>query len=285
MDVAEPRGMGWQRDLTDGRDYRSNHPTIRKLLNRLSRPRPGRQRLSPDLREYFPAPRDQGMLNSSCAFAVLGLVGYFEARTNGRVLDASPLFLFQMALKSLGHSGNASVDLRTTLKALTRFGAPPERYWPYETDRSQLAPSDAFLFGFAREYQALRYFRLDAAEGETTLRRLRSYLAAGFVAAFGFSAPASLSEDADVSYRPLFDAIRGGQAVLAVGYDDTRRIASDTGALLFRGSWGPHWGEGGYGWLPYSYVLNQFAVDFWTALQPDWARAGFLLQPAGNSQV
>jgi len=58
----------------------------------------------------------------------------------------------------------------------------------------------------------------------------------------------------------LSSSIRGGQAVLAVGYDDRRRIASDTGALLFRNSGVSLWGEHGYGWLPYSYVATQAAV-------------------------
>src|SRR5262249_22732263 len=132
---------------------------------------------------------------------------------------------------------------------------------------------------FSREYEPIRYFRLDAADGEETLRTVKSYLAAGFVSAYGFSVPSSLTVESEISYRPLFDSIRGGQAVLAVGYDDNRRIASDTGALLFRGSWGTGWGEEGYGWLPYIYVTNGFAVDFWTALRPDWVKSGILNKP------
>jgi C1A family cysteine protease len=281
MDGAEPRGMGWQRDLKDGRDYRPDHAAVNELLSKLGRSRLRRQRLpaSIDLREYFFTPQDQGSLNSSSAFAVLALVGYFEARSRGHVLDASRLFLFQIALKLLGLTGNAGVDLRTTFKALARFGAPPERFWPYEAERFQFDPTDAFLFSFARDFEAIRYFRLDAADGENTLRLVKSFLASGFVSAFGFAVPSSLAGDADIGYRPLFDSIRGGQAVLAVGYDDNRRIASDTGALLFRGSWGARWGEAGYGWLPYTYVTNQFAVDFWTAFRNDWVDAGPWLRP------
>jgi C1A family cysteine protease len=62
--------------------------------------------------------------------------------------------------------------------------------------------------------------------------------------------------------------------VVAVGYDDSRRIRSDKGALLVRNSWGPDWGEAGYGWLPYSYVKRRLAMDFWTVLKPAWLRSG-----------
>jgi C1A family cysteine protease len=285
MEGFETRGMGWQRDLKDARDYQPNHSAVQELLQKLGRPRSRQRRLAPsvDLREYFPSPRDQGPLNSSTAFAVLALIEYFEARTSGRLLDASRLFLFQTALKVLRLMGNASVDLRTTFKALVRFGTPPERYWPYEADRFHLDPTDAFLFSFARDYEAVRYLRLDAADGDKTLCVLKSFLAAGFVATFGFSVPNSLTAEADVGYRPQFDSFRGGQAVLAVGYDDSRRIASDTGALLFRSSWGPQWGERGYGWLPYSYVTNQYAVDFWTALRLDWVKSGTLNKPEARA--
>ena len=285
MAGLEIRGMGWHRDLKDARDYHAAHPLVREMLNPLDPSRSKRRRhpTSVDLREYLPCAQDQGILNTSTAFAVLALVGYFEARTCGRVLSASRLFLHQMALKLLRLRGNANIDLRTTFKALVRFGTPPEAYWPYDANHFQLDPTDAFLFSFSRDYETIRYLRLDTSDGDRTLHLVKSFLAAGFALVFGFSVPGSLTTEADIGYRPHFDSILGGQAVLAVGYDDSRRIASDTGALLFRSSWGVQWGEHGYGWLPYSYVTNQSAVDFWTALRPEWVKTGVLSQPDCNT--
>lgn len=284
MEGFESRGMGWQRDLADGRDYHPDHPVIRALWRQSSRSATRARRMPPfmDLREYLPVAEDQGTLNASTAFAALSLIAYFEVRSSGHTLDASRLFLCQMALKLLHLKGKANVDLRTTFKALVRFGAPPEHYWPYDVEHFQLDPTDAFLFSHARDFESIRYLRLDTLDGEKTLRRVKEYLAAGFVLAFGFSVPSSLTADADIGYRPKFDAIRGGQAVLAVGYDDHRRIGSDTGALLFRNSWGAGWGEKGYGWLPYSYVTDHMAVDFWTALRPSWLDAGYLCKPLAD---
>ena len=59
-----------------------------------------------------------------------------------------------------------------------------------------------------------------------------------------------------------------------VGYDDNRRYRSTRGMLLIRTSWGPDWGDGGYGWLPYDYVTRELAADFWTALNPKWLASG-----------
>ena len=77
----------------------------------------------------------------------------------------------------------------------------------------------------------------------------------------------------------MFDDIRGGQAVTAVGYDDNRRIRSDRGAILFRSSWGSQWGDDGFGWLPYSYVREQLAADFWTVIKPSWLQSGEFGRP------
>ena len=50
--------------------------------------------------------------------------------------------------------------------------------------------------------------------------------------------------------------------------------AETTGALLIRNSWGTSWGDGGYGWLPYEYVLRGLAEDFWSVLKKEWVDTG-----------
>jgi C1A family cysteine protease len=72
----------------------------------------------------------------------------------------------------------------------------------------------------------------------------------------------------------MFDIVRGGQAAVAVGYDDMRVIRSTRGALLVRNSWGSGRGEAGYGWLPGAYVKEQLAVDFWTLVKGEWVETG-----------
>ena len=47
-----------------------------------------------------------------------------------------------------------------------------------------------------------------------------------------------------------------------------------TGALLIRDSWGTGWGDAGYGWLPYEYVLKGLAEDFWSILKKEWVDTG-----------
>jgi C1A family cysteine protease len=88
----------------------------------------------------------------------------------------------------------------------------------------------------------------------------------------GFSVPRSITQDSQILFRPSFDSYRGGQTVLAVGYDDAR-LPSGRGAVLVRNSWGTQWGESGYGWLPYSLISENQATNFWTTVSTTWSNA------------
>lgn len=140
------------------------------------------------------------------------------------------------------------------MKVLAQFGVPSEEYWPYEIDKFDEEPT-AFLYGLSKPIPNLRYFRLDEpnTDGETTWGTVKSFLAAGFPIAFGFSVPSSLTTAANIPYRPSFDSARGGQAVVAVGYQ-TNHSRRGQDALLIRNSWGSEWGDNGYGWLSVAYV-------------------------------
>jgi C1A family cysteine protease len=271
----EPRGFGWLPSVPDFRDYLPDAPGASELLRRLGdSPASAARATSIDLRDYFVEVSDQLSLGSSSAHACAGLVQYFERRAHGRLLRPSRLFLYQNGLRLAGNSGDCGVDLRTTFKAMITCGIPPERYWPYEVARLGERP-DAFLYCFHEPYRAIRYVRLDGpnATGAQCLQTVKSFLAAGFPAAFGFAVPDSLTDDGNIPYRPTFNSSLGGQAMLAVGYDD-RWLRGSRGALLVRSSWGPSWGEEGYGWLPYAYAEEGLAIDFFTLVHPSWIESG-----------
>ena len=123
--------------------------------------------------------------------------------------------------------------------------------------------------------------RLDGRQqtGKDTLRIAQGFLAAGFPFALGFAVSNAVGQDAEIPFPTVFDSIRGGMAVLAVGYDDNLRIRSDKGAMLIHASWGAEWGDHGYGWLPYAYIRERMALDLWTVLKRSWLRSADLHRP------
>ncbi|MEJ2287350.1 MAG: C1 family peptidase [Deinococcales bacterium] len=277
MDERILGGMGWTRDLPDVRDYQLDTPEVEAVLAGSAPLEKARKRVPAriDLREDCSPIEDQGALGSCTANAGVGLLEYFERRAFGKHLDGSRLFLYKATRNLLGWKGDQGAYLRSTMKAMVLFGVPPEEIRPYRVETFDEEPP-AFCYAFAQNYKAIRYYRLDPAgtPGAEVLRAVKRNLAAGLPSMFGFTVYSSMpgigEGSGDIPYPQPGEAVKGGHAVVAVGYDDTRTVGEEEGALLIRNSWGVGWGEKGYGWLPYRYVLEQVAVDFWSLVRADF---------------
>ena len=279
-------GLGWIPDYPDFRDYTEKTDGVRKVLETTGLLRAKSLPASVDLREWCSPVEDQGSLGSCTANAGVGIIEYYERKSFGRFINASRLFLYKVTRNLMKMSGDTGAYLRTTTGAMVLFGTPPEDYWPYTDDEKRFdREPPAFCYAFAQNYQTIQYYRHDppGSKAEEILKRVKTYLSKGHPAMFGFTVYSSIEQaekTAKIPFPSPKEKIEGGHAIVAVGYDDKMKIKNrygkieTTGALLIRNSWGKEWGEEGYGWLPYDYILKGLAEDFWCVLKKEWIDTG-----------
>ena len=294
--VPHKVGTGWLSPQPDLRDYTPTSKQVTAFNRKLKLPslpsrlqtsdlRPSDLRLL-DLREWCSPIENQLDIGSCTAHAAAGIVEYFERRAFGKHIDASRLFLYKTTRNLMQVSGDTGAWLRETMAALVLCGVPDEKYWPYKVKDFDREPS-GFVYALAENFSTIKYFCHDSQgsnlTGDVILLSVKKYLDAGIPSMFGFWGFQSF-EDTDqpgaIAYPCEGENAQWGHAVITVGYDDERIITNlkcktqTKGALLIRNSWGRNWGDNGYGWLPYDYVLNGLAIDFWSLIDMKWIDTG-----------
>ncbi|MCL6620525.1 MAG: hypothetical protein K6T55_00335 [Syntrophobacterales bacterium] len=291
-ETGERLGTGWLTPLPDLRDYTEANPNVATLVKKLKVPKGTKElkALPPavDLRAWCSPVENQKSLGSCTAHAAVGIVEYFQRRAFGKHLEGSRLFVYKATRNLMQVTGDTGAWLRNTMAALVLCGVPEERYWPY-TDKTPDFDKEppSFVYAIGDNYETLTYFCHDPQganlPGSEVLASVKKYLAAGIPSMFGFWGFPSF-DHTDVKGGIPFpcpgEKAEWGHAIVAVGYDDAKKIKNTkcnkttTGALLIRNSWGPAWGDQGYGWLPYDYVLSKLALDFWSLLTMSWVDSG-----------
>lgn len=293
LESGEVFGTGWLPPMPDLRDRTAAHEKVAPLVKKLRVPEGRaahelRALASVDLRAWCSPIESQGTLGSCTAHAAAGIIEYFERRAFGKHVESSRRFIYKTTRNLMGITGDTGAWLRNTMAALRLCGIPPEKYWRY-TDQSPDFDDEptAFVYSLADNYEALQYVCHDPlganVPGTQVLSTVKAYLGAGIPSMFGFFGFPSFGYSdvkGGIPYPGPGEGAQWGHAIAAFGYDDALKITNTkfnkttTGALLIRNSWGAGWGNGGYGWLPYDYVANKLAIDFWSLLKLDWVDSG-----------
>lgn len=242
------RKFGWKPDVPDHRDLILSVPRPRALASKV------------DLRPGCPPVYDQGSLGSCTANAVGGALQFTEKEQHGGAQRPVPSRLFiyyntRVIERTVGEDSGAT--LRDTMKSINRNGYCREATWPYKIDQFKKKPARAaYTEADKHKLATIQYARV-----AQTADALRTVLAGSDPIVFGFAVYESFDKAAKTGVCPMpskNEDMVGGHAVLLVGYDHEKR------QFLVRNSWGAKWGQSGYFWMPYEYVLNgNLADDFW----------------------
>lgn len=243
---------GWKPDRPDHRDLILSAPPIKAKLP-----------LKVDLSTKMSRIEDQADIGSCVANSSTTAIEYLYKQLGKKQPELSRLFVYYFArlLDGTDPNEDSGTYIRTAMKSLATYGVCTENIWPYDTAKYNVKP-DAKSQADGLIRQILRYYRTP------TLIHTKMSLSAGYPVVFGFSVPETLfleetSETGIVQFPTKDTAMVGGHAVLAVGYDERKQL------LKFQNSWGNTWGDKGYGYLPYKFVTDGLADDFWTVRQTE----------------
>ena len=171
----------------------------------------------------------------------------------------SRLFLYYNERKLEGDiPDDNGAELSDGIKALEKYGLCPESEWPYDITQFATKPP-------AKCYTDALKDKVATAENiSNDLVSMKTALASNFPFVVGITIYSSF-EDPDVAQTgivPMPDTdnelVLGGHAVLVVGFDDSNQW------FIVRNSWGTSWGDQGYFYLPYAYLVDpNLSSDLW----------------------
>jgi C1A family cysteine protease len=207
-----------------------------------------------DLRDKLPPVWDQGNLGSCTAFAICAAYQFDSPTFSG-----SKLFqyynerLLEGTVKT--DSGATVADGITCLKV---YGLCPETDWPYIIAKFAQKPT-ANCYTDALKHKAVTVHNIN-----NDLTSMKNALSSGIpfvvgIAVYSSFETVSVAKTGVVPMPTRNDRLLGGHCVLVCGYIETRKL------FICRNSWGSQWGDRGYFYLPYLYLLDSHLCgDLWT---------------------
>lgn len=245
------RTYGWRPDLPDKRDI------FHEFTNYNDSPE------DIDLRGGMPPIYDQGRLGSCTANAVAAAYEYDERKQDeDEPFTPSRLFIYYNERRLEGTvSYDSGATIRDSIKTIYNDGVVSEKLWSYDISKFAEEPSSD-CYKDAEKHKCVSYKRVNQSFSD-----IQNCLAQGFPVVFGMTVYESfesenVAETGIMSMPQPGERVLGGHALCLCGIDKNRE------RFIVRNSWGKEWGDEGYFYMPYEYLLDsQYCSDFWTVLK------------------
>ena len=213
---------------------------------------------SADLRPQCPGVYDQQSLGSCTANAIAAAIEFDRKKQGLSDIMPSRLFIYfnERVMEHTVFSDSGAM-IRDGIKSVNRQGVCPESEWAYDIAQYATRPPSQ-CYTDALKDRALSYQRV-----QRNLGQMKACLAGGYPWIFGFTVYESFesSQVAATGNVPMpsqDESVLGGHAVVCCGYQDDKQH------FIVRNSWGDTWGDNGYFYMPYAYLMNrQLSSDFW----------------------
>ncbi|MDR1586318.1 MAG: SUMF1/EgtB/PvdO family nonheme iron enzyme [Treponema sp.] len=220
------------------------------------------------LKEYAPIPGNQGPLGScvswASGYAARTIMESVSLKRKDTILTTknafSPLFLYyalrQMENRAPDEDG-ALID--TAMAFLKQYGAIRRS----DFDESGAIDLSSFNVNIEdyRRYPILEFgklFDMNASTAAFRIDQVKSFVYDDCPVVIGCMVTPSFMDVKDVWQPEADEGMAGAHAVCVVGYDDNKY----GGAFEIMNSHGEEWGNGGFGWIPYS-VFGDYVTQAW----------------------
>jgi C1A family cysteine protease len=212
------------------------------------------------LERFAPERRNQGEQGScvawSSAYAARSIMEAAANNVPGNSIAFSPSYLYNQI-----HLPNCQgALLPDAMKVMLYKGSVPFKMFPYNQYSCDNVPNDQ-AHNYASQFKTRGFQRLtvNGNDHKVDLNAIKQNLAAGGPVVIGMMVPRSFMQNmmGEKVWRPESGddpdyGTMGGHAMCVIGYDDNL----EGGAVQIMNSWGPEWGENGFGWIRYKDFLR-----------------------------
>jgi C1A family cysteine protease len=199
-----------------------------------------------DLRSISPDIQDQGTIGSCVSHGVLYSLAmlYIDNQVGSR------MFHYYNGRDCEGRTDiDGGMQIINGIKALMKHGNVCEEVWPYDTSKIKVKPPRIV-------YDTSVHTKIRAIQVPQHLFNIKSTLIEGRPIICGLTLYESFESDlvAKTGIVPMPDIFKekmvGCHCVCIVGFD------TSTSKFLMRNSWGDGWGDNGYFYVDFQYILD-----------------------------